>query len=386
MALLSRAGETIANASVRAVTTGPKHHFFGYYDKTPWDSTGRWLLGMEVGFMDRPPGPTDEIVIGMVDTASNDRWIELASTRAWNWQQGCMLQWLNGGPWIIFNDREGDAFVARLLNVQSGETRMLSRPVYTVSPEGALALSINFSRLQHQRPGYGYAGVVDPWEAVGEPQEDGIFAIDLETGDSRLVLSIAEAAQHERRSSFEGKMHRFNHLQFDRSGQRFGFLHRYRSTGAHETRLLSLDRQGGGLQTISDHGMVSHYDWHPDGSLIAWAHRYGVGDGYFIFRDGEVEALQDPAFTGDGHCSFSPCGRYLLTDTYPDEDRRQELLIYDLSAGEMVSSVELMAMQLPDEIRCDLHPRWSRDGRKLCVDSTFEGTRQIYVVELEDRL
>ena len=32
---------------VRAATRGPKHHFFGYYDKTCWDGSGRFraLLG-----------------------------------------------------------------------------------------------------------------------------------------------------------------------------------------------------------------------------------------------------------------------------------------------------------------------------------------------------
>ena len=44
---------------VREVTRGPFYHFFGYYDKCPWDVTGRYLLGMRVAFMDRPPTPED---------------------------------------------------------------------------------------------------------------------------------------------------------------------------------------------------------------------------------------------------------------------------------------------------------------------------------------
>ena len=48
----------------------------------------------------------------MVDKQNNDEWIELAETRAWNWQQGCMLQWLPGSQnEIIWNDRDGDRFV-----------------------------------------------------------------------------------------------------------------------------------------------------------------------------------------------------------------------------------------------------------------------------------
>jgi Tol biopolymer transport system component len=34
------------------------------------------------------------------------------------------------------------------------------------------------------------------------------------------------------------------------------------------------------------------------------------------------------------------------------------------------------------EIRCDLHPRWSRDGRKVCIDSVHSGERQMYVADV----
>jgi hypothetical protein len=38
-----RAMADVRDVPVRAVTSGPWHHSFGYYDKTPWDSTGRYL-------------------------------------------------------------------------------------------------------------------------------------------------------------------------------------------------------------------------------------------------------------------------------------------------------------------------------------------------------
>jgi len=36
-----------------------------------------------------------------------------------------------------------------------------------------------------------------------------------------------------------------------------------------------------------------------------------------------------------------------------------------------------------EKIRCDLHPRWSRDGKAVCIDSAHKGSRQMYVIELE---
>jgi len=93
--------------AARAVTTGPHHHFFGYYDKYPWDATGQYLLGLETTFIDRPPGPDDSAVIGLIDLKDASRWHPLCETRAWNWQQGTMLHWLPTAPdrEIIYNDR-----------------------------------------------------------------------------------------------------------------------------------------------------------------------------------------------------------------------------------------------------------------------------------------
>ncbi|MBI4878010.1 MAG: hypothetical protein HY822_25550, partial [Acidobacteria bacterium] len=71
---------------VRVITRGPKYHWFGYYDKLQFDPTSRYVLGMETDFEHRSPRPGDVIRMGMVDLKDNDRWIELGTSRAWNWQ------------------------------------------------------------------------------------------------------------------------------------------------------------------------------------------------------------------------------------------------------------------------------------------------------------
>ena len=61
------AAESDAFPPVRRITRGPRHHWFGYYDKLQFDPSVRYVLGMQVDFEHRSPTADDVIKIGMVD-------------------------------------------------------------------------------------------------------------------------------------------------------------------------------------------------------------------------------------------------------------------------------------------------------------------------------
>jgi len=112
-----------------------KEYFFGYYDKSPWDATQRYMLCMRANntWSDvSPKEPADIILIDTTKAKDEDgRVRKLAETRAWNIQMSCMLQWL--GPdyqsKILYNDFRDGRFCAVILNVESGEERVLSMTV-----------------------------------------------------------------------------------------------------------------------------------------------------------------------------------------------------------------------------------------------------------------
>ncbi|MHC4327277.1 MAG: twin-arginine translocation signal domain-containing protein, partial [Planctomycetota bacterium] len=219
-------------SAVRAITRGPKFHWFSYYDKLQFDPSCRYVLGMEVDFEHRSPKPDDVIKVGMVDLNNGDRWKELGESRAWCWQQGCMLQWRPGSKSeVIWNDRQDDRFVCHILDVHSGRKRTLPHPVYTLSPDGSTAVAPDFRRVQDMRPGYGYAGLPDPHADDPAPKDSGIFRLDLETGKQELIISIAKVISISFPfASIIGK-HYINHLLFNTDGSRFIFLHRWRTKG-----------------------------------------------------------------------------------------------------------------------------------------------------------
>ncbi len=214
---------------VRAITRGPKFHWFGYYDKLEFDPTGRFVLGMEVEFEHRSPRPDDVIKVGMVDLKDGDRWIELGESRSWCWQQGCMLQWRPGSKnEVLWNDRQGDRFVCHIVDVETRRGRTIDHPVYTVSPDGKWGVAPDFRRVNEMRPGYGYPGLPDPNGDQLAPDDTGIFRVDLETGQQELIISLADVA----RIPFPGgdistAKHYFNHLLVSPDGERFEMLHRW---------------------------------------------------------------------------------------------------------------------------------------------------------------
>jgi hypothetical protein len=377
---------------MRAITQEPKSHWFSYYDKLQFDASGRYVLGMEVDFDDRAPLAGDEIRLGMVDLQDHDKWIEFGVTRAWSWQQGCMLQWIPGSDSkVIYNIRRENRFASTVQDVFSGEKRILDRPIYAVSPNGKQGVSLNFARLDNTRPGYGYVGVDDPWADQNQTNDDGIYLVDLESGDSRLILSLHQIASLYNPRTRDDRKSWFNHLLFNTDGSRFIFLHRwFRETDRNKgwyTRMFTARPDGGDIFAVADHDMVSHFIWRNPSQILAWSTEADGKNHFHLYDDltDRLEIIGDGILSRDGHCTYSPDGKWIITDTYPDKERMQTLMLYRPSDSKLVVIGKFyLAPEFKGQTRCDLHARWSRDGKSVCIDSLHSGRRQMYLLNVSE--
>ena len=380
-----------ASIPMRAITKGPDFHWFGYYDKLQFDPSSRYVLGMQATFQGRTPAPEDTIRVGMVDTVDNDRWIDLGESRAWCWQQGCMLQWLPGSKSeIIWNDREGNRFISHILDVKTGKKRTLPAPVYAISPDSRWAVHPDFRRTHDTRPGYGYAGIPDPNRDVLSPADSGIWKLDLATGKHEFLVSIADITSvRDGRSDFQGAKQWLNHLLVSTDGSKFCFLHRWARPDQRGfvTRLITCKPDAKDMFVLDPYGKTSHFIWRDPSHILAWAWHPSHGEKFYLYRDRsrDVEVVGPDVMIVNGHCTYLPPDkRWILNDTYPDKDRNQNPYVYDTTTNRRVPLGHFHSQpEYKDEFRCDLHPRYSPDGRKVVIDSPHAGNgRQMYLFDI----
>lgn len=409
------------------------HYWFGYYDKCPWSADKSKLLAHRAPCCDRLPSIGDLAEVGYIEgwKTHTPRFVKVGQTSTWNWQQGAMLRW--DGSHIRYNTLE-------------------SEPVYTYHQQADVGLTLDFGRLTRLRREYGYAPLTDPAPEDPHPATCGIYRLDPIRTPSihakntpqqwrkTLIISIDQldliTADNSPRAG--GALHQHvNHLMFNPSGTRFCFMHRFvRSDGILHSRLFTSDLEGNDIRLLFE-GLVSHYDWRDDDTILAWAGRrsllgkanakksllqqlmtiarrclkpiyYALGkprflmnkimkDSYLLIADRDCCDAHAPApvpfakgeLICDGHCTFNrndpTPGRWVLTDGYPDRKHRQPLYLWDCAhnLGYEIGRYPTPP-HLDGDIRVDLHPRFNHDATLVCIDSAMDGKRAMYTVDIAE--
>ena len=368
-------------------------YFFGFHDKCPWSQNNAMLLANQCDTPPRMPRSGDRVTVGYFTGEDFGDFNSIAQTKAWNWQQGCMLQWIGGTNSFIFNDFDGASHVARIYDSSGKLAKTLPVPIAALSPSGDFALSYSFERCHVYAPGYGYVNGKDPEQGSERPGTHGIQVLDLTSGQAKHLFSVSDIASLRPDRSMEGAYHYVSHCQLNLSGNRFVFFHRWiKDFNFLRTRMISCDLGGRDLFVFPTDGMVSHVAWRDDGHILAYARVREKGDRYVLFEDktGVYTVVGESRFNSDGHPSYSPNRRWILTDTYPDRFRVSTLILYDTQTdlrfdlARLRSPREFASPNLESTWPCDLHPRWDRSGTSICFDSAHTGRRALCTIRLGD--
>ena len=358
------------------------HVFRGYYDIDFFNKERNKFL---VHILSENDENGNNISIGYFDI-NLKRLVKVCESNAWCWQQGSRLRWFDDKD-ILFNDCVGNQYISRVVDVQSKNTiKTFSRPLYDVCLEKEYGLSLNFSRLQRIRPGYGYRTLKDKTIGKIASSDDGIYRLDLRTDKSELIIplkNLHSVVQPE----LTGEDY-INHICISPMGDKFMFFYIVCDTDSSKTKvyLMCANADGSGIALLESCVQPSHYTWLDNEHLVItyWDYTDGSKQGYRMYDIGSREWTDygENILTLDGHPTFIN-DSVVISDTYPKSRKlnNQYLYIYDndIKKSKIIGRF-FQDIRYSGEQRCDLHP--SLSGHSVSVDTNCFGSRRVVLMDL----
>jgi hypothetical protein len=345
-------------------------------------------------------GEMAKIILFDLDTGTHRT---LTETKAWNFQQGCMLHWLPSDPnqKIIYNDCDGHKPVAKVLDINTGETWSLPKAIYGLGHGKDIGLATNPTKLARNRKVTSYPCFEDiPMKNHMDrhPKNDGVYLMDLHTGESHMIIDIdriwnadpvtREMDPEELDDPNVSEMW-FDHVGLSPDNKRIFILARFKKFGGGLiTSMWTVNTDGSDLYKMVDYYTnLSHFEWLlPTEIMVTMKILPNTPHSHVILTDRtpNKRVFAPNALTRDGHPTLSPDGTLLATDCYPTQGFRY-VYVAEMQS-ETVTTVASFAnpKEITGELRCDPHCRWSRDGRQLCFDGiTPAGDRQVFLIDIE---
>lgn len=406
--------------------TPPKeNYFYGYFGKSQLNKSNDKLLCLKTNFINRIPTINDFAQIGYFDLKlPKKKFIPLTITKTFNWQQGCMLQWL--GPKfeneIIYNDMIKNKFCSVILNINTKKEKILPLPIYDVDYNAKLAICVDQERHYFCRRGYSYAGIENSLKDKKIVKDDGIWSLNIKTKKIIQIIKIIDLINFKPLSNMKGATHYVEHLSFRPDGKRFCFLHRWKmKEGGIYSRFYTVNVDGSQLKLLLDSGRISHFCWRNNDEILAYGgmtnsinklrkskklvklifkpllpifhflfndngsiSKLITGDSYILLNDksNTIMKVADVLRFEDGHPSFFPHNKNLfVTDLYPKKSNNHEakLMTFDLKNNKLnlIDIIKSNEKFNETPIRCDLHPKVSFDGKYISIDTLEKNYRGI---------
>tara|TARA_B100000965_G_C19565940_1_gene746826 strand:- start:147 stop:1415 length:1269 start_codon:yes stop_codon:yes gene_type:complete len=410
------------NNSVKIASSTPltHDHSVGFHDIRPFNIINNRLIVLHryplncIGFKSQ----NIDIEICIWDSI-NSKIEKIDITDTWSWEQGSRVQWISGNE-LIYNKRNNGKLVSCIYDINKKSKKIIDNSVYSINKNKQF-LNINFSRLWNLWKSYGYYSPLNAQEYEKKPDNDGVFICDL-NNKKELILSINSAVRLCKLEKVD-KFFFLCHPTFNPDGTKFiSLLRFFNDSGALITYLICTDIKSKNSKVLARE-RVSHFEWLNNDKLVVWCRNLNstltnlrfnkfvekivisnvkkllnftkkkyktkiLSTHYHVIdlkNPNKLIKLNEKLLTEDGHPQISPNGRYLITDTYENENGTQKLLLYDLIDKKLykIGEFKIAKYLKNNNLKCDLHPRWSHDGNYINIDSSHDGSRQNYNINIE---
>lgn len=343
------------------------HTTCGYYDLDP-EQNGKLLYGCA----NRDMTSYDIVLQDLRDGSINI----IDTTFAVNWQQGCRLKWI-GKAVFFYNVFDGSAYHSIVVNDGKKTTHHL--PIYDADEK--YGVSLDFVRLGHMRPGYGYTLL--PKNSISE---ESIAITIFNMLDDKILRKITYA-DIIKASGLNPVLQNcyVNHVSISPNGEQFLFFF-VEIQGSRHMCYLMVYREGR-ILLLEDHLSASHYTWMSNKEILVTAYDDKHQCRYYIYN---TEQLNKIPFLGetliqDGHPTRIN-EEQIITDTYPDTAGFQYIKLINIETGsiETLVSAYSTAKHIGEQ-RCDLHPRYSHALNSIFFDADVDGHRRLYEIKLGEK-
>ncbi len=387
--------------TVRPLTHGPKHHYFGYIGHVgtvPWNASGRYIVALQTQAQDRMPEPGEAADIVLIDTQKGDEMTVVDQSRGWNPQQGTMLYWnpQAAETQFFFNDRDPETQRVFCVLYDIAQRKRVAEYRYDdvafgnsgVAQKGGWFLGINYARMARLRPVTGYPGAKDWTAGVQAPADDGIFKVNVASREKTLLVSFKQLADALRAThpEVDGKELFINHTLWNRDDDRIYFFVRgdFEKTEGRCNIPCVMNADGSGLKPLK-HFIGGHPEWHLGHRMIG-----AQGDDQIIYDTdaGEVAGkIGSPAIIPKpgGDVALSPDGKWFVNGH--GEGGQNYYTIVRLADGAWVRSPRFdQGSYTSGDLRLDPGPLWNRGSNQLLVPGLADDaakTRQLFILTVE---
>jgi len=364
------------------------HTFFGYYDRSPWSPNLENILYCASNYNDFRLGK--KLYIGFFNMKEKSYNI-FADTFAWNFQQGAQQQWIND-ELVIMNDISNGRAMSKIINIYTKKKEAsFNFHVGMISTKNNLIVSYNYSRLYRWEIGYGYSEIERTNNFNNE--KDGLFLFNLKSGELINFLSYEDILQnHPNKKDLNNRFIWIQHPKFNHTGSKILFVLRSRNDDCGHwnnnvrSDLFVFDILRNKIEPVllwDKWAKGAHHPiWFSDDYMIINCYLEDFNQIKFVkfknfYKSYNVLASNSIA---TGHPTVSNDKKFILTDDYPDRKRLQTIKIISLTSNKEIILAKLYSpIEFSGIFSCDLHPRWSKDMKIICIDSAREGSRSIYL-------